>query len=66
VHYAENDVLVFGPETRGLPESVLNTFPLDQRLRLPMREHRRSLNLSNAVAIVIYEAWRQTGFRNGS
>jgi len=66
VHYAENDVLVFGPETRGLPDSVLNTFPLDQRLRLPMREHSRSLNLSNAVAIVIYEAWRQTGFRDGS
>jgi tRNA (cytidine/uridine-2'-O-)-methyltransferase len=65
VHYAENDVLVFGPETRGLPESVLNTFPADQQLRLPMLEHSRSLNLANAVAIVVYEAWRQSGFTNG-
>lgn len=66
VHYAEDDVFVFGPETRGLPESVLNTFPADRRLRLPMREMSRSLNLSNAVAIVVYEAWRQTGFRGGA
>lgn len=66
VRYGENDVLVFGPETRGLPESVLETFPAAQRLRLPMREHSRSLNLANAVAIVVYEAWRQIGFSGGA
>jgi tRNA (cytidine/uridine-2'-O-)-methyltransferase len=66
VRYSENDVLVFGPETRGLPESVLETFPAAQRLRLPMREHSRSLNLANAVAIVVYEAWRQIGFSGGA
>lgn len=66
VRYAENDVLVFGPETRGLPEVVLESFPNEARLRLPMREHSRSLNLSNAVAIVVYEAWRQHGFSGGA
>ena len=66
VRYSENDVLVFGPETRGLPEPVLETFPAAQRLRLPMREHSRSLNLANAVAIVVYEAWRQIGFSGGA
>ena len=66
VRYSENDVLVFGPETRGLPEPVLETFPAAQRLRLPMREHSRSLNLANAVAIVVYEAWRQNGFAAGA
>jgi tRNA (cytidine/uridine-2'-O-)-methyltransferase len=66
VRYGENDVLVFGPETRGLPEPVLETFPAAQRLRLPMREHSRSLNLANAVAIVVYEAWRQIGFSGGA
>jgi len=65
-HYAEDDVLVFGPETRGLPDAVLDTFPAEQRLRLPMREHSRSLNLANAVAIVVYEAWRQNGFAGGA
>lgn len=66
VKFAEDDVLVFGPETRGLPEAVLGSFLTDRRLRLPMREHSRSLNLSNAVAIVAYEAWRQAGFRDGA
>lgn len=66
VKFAEDDVLVFGPETRGLPEAVLGSFQTDRRLRLPMREHSRSLNLSNAVAIVAYEAWRQAGFRDGA
>jgi len=65
VRYAENDVLVFGPETRGLPESVLGTFMADRRLRLPMREMSRSLNLGNAVAVVVYEAWRQMAFKGG-
>ncbi len=66
VLYSENDVLVFGPETRGLPQAVLETFPAGQRLRLPMREHSRSLNLANAVAIVVYEAWRQIDFSGGT
>ena len=66
VRYAEDDVLVFGPETRGLPEPVLNCFPAGQRLRLPMREHSRSLNLANSVAVVVYEAWRQMAFKGGA
>lgn len=65
LHYAVDDVLVFGPETRGLPAPVLEEFPPGHRLRLPMRPDNRSLNLSNAVAIVAYEAWRQFGFRDG-
>jgi tRNA (cytidine/uridine-2'-O-)-methyltransferase len=60
--YRAGDVFVFGPETRGLPADVLESFPADQRIRIPMREGNRSLNLSNAVAIVVYEAWRQIGF----
>jgi tRNA (cytidine/uridine-2'-O-)-methyltransferase len=60
--YRAGDVFVFGPETRGLPQAVLDTFPIAQRIRVPMREGNRSLNLSNVVAIVIYEAWRQNGF----
>jgi tRNA (cytidine/uridine-2'-O-)-methyltransferase len=62
VTYATGDVLVFGAETRGLPEGVLAEFPEDRRLRLPMRPGNRSLNLSNAVAVVVFEAWRQLGF----
>ena len=64
--YRERDVFVFGPETRGLPNEVLATFPPQQRIRLPMRAANRSLNLSNAVAIVVYEAWRQLGFSGGN
>lgn len=56
------DYLVFGPETRGLPEDYLNQLDKDHILRLPMREHSRSLNLSNTVAIVTYEALRQNQF----
>ena len=63
--YRENDVFVFGPETRGLPSAVIDAFPATQRLRVPMRTEARSLNLSNAVAIVVYEAWRQLGFSGG-
>lgn len=66
VRYAEDDVLIFGPETRGLPAAVLDTFPAEQQLRLPMLAHSRSLNLANAVAVVVYEAWRQNGFNGGS
>ena len=62
VRFAVDDVLVFGPETRGLPEAVLASCPAGRRLRLPMRPDARSLNLSNAVAVVVYEAWRQNGF----
>ncbi|PKO53159.1 MAG: tRNA (uridine(34)/cytosine(34)/5-carboxymethylaminomethyluridine(34)-2'-O)-methyltransferase TrmL [Betaproteobacteria bacterium HGW-Betaproteobacteria-13] len=62
IEYRDGDVLVFGPESRGLPEPVLNSVPVDQRLRIPMRPANRSINLSNAVAVVVYEAWRQLGF----
>ncbi len=61
-HYRADDVFVFGPETRGLPDDVLEGFPTGQRIRVPMREGNRSLNLANAVAIVLYEAWRQNDF----
>lgn len=63
--YREGDVLVFGPETRGLPESVIEEFAPERRIRIPMRTASRSLNLSNAVAIIVYEAWRQLEFRHG-
>lgn len=59
----ENDVFVFGSETAGLPDAVLDAFPPESRLRLPMRPANRSLNLSNAVAVTVFEAWRQIGFR---
>lgn len=62
VAYADGDALLFGPETRGLPQDVLDGVDAKHRLRLPMRPGNRSLNLSNAVAIVVYEAWRQLGF----
>lgn len=62
VRYCANDVLVFGPETRGLPQDVLASFPASHRLRIPMVDGSRSLNLSNAVTAVVYEAWRQLGF----
>jgi tRNA (cytidine/uridine-2'-O-)-methyltransferase len=64
--YRENDVFVFGPESRGLPQALIDSFPTEQRIRLPMRTAARSLNLSNAVAVVVYEAWRQLGFAGGA
>ena len=64
--FEENDAFVFGPETRGLPSEVLNAFSPEQRIRLPMVEGSRSLNLANAVAVTIYEAWRQLGFKGAS
>jgi len=64
--YAEGDALLFGAETRGLPDDVLDAIPPEQRLRLPMRPRNRSLNLSNAVAVVVFEAWRQQGFTGGA
>jgi tRNA (cytidine/uridine-2'-O-)-methyltransferase len=60
--FAPGDVFVFGPETRGLPDAVLDSFPADRRIRIPMIAGKRSVNLSNAVAVVIYEAWRQHDF----
>ena len=63
--YADGDAFLFGPETRGLPAGVLDAVPEAQRLRLPMRPGNRSLNLSNAVAVVVFEAWRQSGFAGG-
>ncbi len=66
VAYGENDALLFGPETRGLPLAILERLPEEQRLRLPMLPGNRSINLSNAVAVVVYEAWRQRDFRGGS
>lgn len=60
--FAPGDALLFGPETRGLPPSVLEQWPEPQRLAIPMRPGNRSLNLSNAVAVVLYEAWRQCDF----
>ena len=63
--YAAGDVLLFGPETRGLPQAVLDDLPPERRIRLPMRPGNRSLNLSNAVAVVAYEAWRQLDFQSG-
>lgn len=60
--FADGDLLLFGPETRGLPAEILESLPPDRRLRLPMRAGSRSLNLSNAVAVAVYEAWRQLGF----
>jgi len=64
--FAPGDVFVFGGEAAGLPPAVLAEFHEAQRLRLPMRPGNRSLNLSNAVAVVVYEAWRQAGFAGGA
>jgi tRNA (cytidine/uridine-2'-O-)-methyltransferase len=61
--FQENDAFVFGSETAGLPPELLETFKPAMRLRLPMRPGNRSLNLSNAVAVTVFEAWRQLGFR---
>lgn len=61
--FAPGDTFLFGPETRGLPGELLASLPESQRLTIPMRPGGRSLNLSNAVALVVYEAWRQLGFR---
>jgi tRNA (cytidine/uridine-2'-O-)-methyltransferase len=62
VAYRRGDAFLFGPETRGLPAAVLDALPAERRLKVPMRPASRSLNLSNAVSIVVYEAWRQLGY----
>ena len=64
--YAENDVFVFGAETAGLPAEILESLPPENLLKLPMRPGNRSLNLSNAVAVTVFEAWRQLGFAGGA
>jgi tRNA (cytidine/uridine-2'-O-)-methyltransferase len=64
--YREGDAFLLGPETRGLPQAVLDALPDEQCLRLPMRPDNRSLNLSNTAAVIVYEAWRQLGFDGGA
>ena len=66
VQYQPGDALIFGPETRGLPQNLLDSLPPEQVLRIPMRPGNRSLNLSNAVAVLVYEAWRQWSFTGGA
>lgn len=65
-HYQAGDAFIFGPESRGLPAEVLQRFSAQQRVRLPMRPNNRSLNLSNTVAVAVFEAWRQCGFAGGN
>jgi tRNA (cytidine/uridine-2'-O-)-methyltransferase len=64
--FEPGDAFLFGPETRGLPQTLLESLPYNQRLRLPMQPDSRSLNLSNAAAIVVYEAWRQQNHAGGT
>jgi len=64
--FRENDAFVFGSEAAGLPHALLDAFTPEMRLRLPMRPGNRSLNLSNAVAVTVFEAWRQLGFPGGN
>jgi tRNA (cytidine/uridine-2'-O-)-methyltransferase len=66
VAFQPGDVLLFGPESRGLPDDVLASFPAERRVRLPMRPSSRSMNLSNAVAVMVFEAWRQQDFAGGN
>ena len=66
VAFAPGDWLVFGSETSGLAPELRDSFPPPQRLKLPMRAGQRSLNLSNAVAVTVFEAWRQNGFRDSA
>ena len=60
--YHDNDAFLFGPETRGLPDELLETYPEPQKIKIPMLPNSRSLNLSNAGAIILYEAWRQLAY----
>jgi RNA methyltransferase, trmH family, group 2 len=65
VSFVEGDVFLFGPETRGLPAEILDALPEGQKLRLPMKPGSRSMNLSNTVAVILFEAWRQNGYAGG-
>lgn len=65
IAFQPGDIFVFGSETKGLDPALRESFPPSQRIRLPMRPDNRSLNLSNTVAVVVYEAWRQNGFAGG-
>jgi len=65
IKFHKDDVFVFGPETRGLPEEIRNEFSVEHRVKLPMLPQSRSLNLSNSAAVLLYEAWRQIGFEGG-
>jgi tRNA (cytidine/uridine-2'-O-)-methyltransferase len=62
IAFQSDDVLLYGPETRGLPDDVLSPWPQDRKLRIPMQAPTRSINLANSVAITLYEAWRQRGY----
>jgi tRNA (cytidine/uridine-2'-O-)-methyltransferase len=62
VSYQPGDYLLFGPESRGLPPEILDALPAEQKIRIPMRAESRSMNLSNAVSVVVYEAWRQLDY----
>ncbi|VAW62888.1 tRNA (cytidine(34)-2'-O)-methyltransferase [hydrothermal vent metagenome] len=66
VAYQSGDAFIFGPETRGLPETYLHSLPREQVIRIPMLAVSRSMNLSNSVAVIVYEAWRQLGFDGAS
>jgi tRNA (cytidine/uridine-2'-O-)-methyltransferase len=66
VPFAPGDALLFGPESRGLPKQLLEEMGSEQRIRIPMKPESRSLNLSNAVALILYEAWRQSDFAGGA
>ncbi len=66
IDFTEGDIILFGPETRGLPDTFLDQLPAEQKIRIPMLANSRSLNLSNAVSVVIYEAWRQFSFKGGN
>ena len=63
VVFQREDILLFGPETRGLPNTVLDNLATDRRIRIPMKDNSRSLNLANAASVIVYEAWKQLNFR---
>ena len=65
VTYQQGDALLFGPETRGLPIDIIESLPVECRVRIPMTENSRSMNLSNSVAVFVYESWRQLGYHDG-
>lgn len=65
IAYQNGDAFLFGPETRGIPQALLDTLPPEEIIRIPMLPNNRSLNLSNAAAVILYEAWRQQGFLGG-